>query len=288
MGLEFLLFTGGVELGIYIRRKGMKNQIIAADCLEVMRKLPSHHIDITVTSPPYNVGKEYSNHDDKQTPEVYFSWLKACYTELYRITKKGGRFCLNVPFIGNSYFCKKSTHLQFYPSPFIEFCQDIGWVFRDFVVWVKTRVPECPDNFCGNATSWGSWKSPSNPFMRCFAEIILVFYKEVPNLQHKGETDLTKEAFLTYTKNIWYFPAETSRKHPAPFPEELPKRCIQLYSYKGDLVFDPMCGSGTTCVVAKRLERQYVGIDISEKYCGIARHKLDDLNGLWGVLKKAK
>jgi len=253
------------------------DKIYNEDCLFGMQKLSDNYIDLTITSPPYNVGKDYGReYNDHIDAKDYFLFLRKVFTELFRITAIGGRLCLNVPFIGNSYFLKKSTHLQFYPLPYIEILQNIGWTFRDFVIWVKTREPENPNNFCGNSTGWGSWLSPSSPYLRCFAEAVLIFHKKNKKLQHKGQADITKEEFLTFTKNIWYFPAETKREHPAPFPIELPKRCIKLYSYINDIILDPFLGWGTTVLAAKELKRRYLGYEINRKYYLIAKRRIDN------------
>ena len=129
--------------------------------------------------------------------------------------------------------------------------------------------------FCGGNTAWGSWKSPSNPFCRSFSEFIVVAYKDIPELQHEGKTDLSKEDFLKFTKNVWFLPSEANRNgHPAPFPYELPYRCIKLYSYIDDLIFDPFVGSGTTCLVARDLHRNYIGCDKSKKYSNVANGRI--------------
>jgi len=237
--------------------------------------MPEGFIDLTVTSPPYNVGKDYGDtHDDRMAVDDYFGFLSEVFEGLLRVTKRGGRLCLNVPFIGNSYFLKKSQHLQFYPLPYIELLQEIGWTFRDFVIWVKTGEPENPNNFSGNSTQWGSWMSPSCPYLRCFAETVLIFHKEDKTLQGKGETGLTKEEFLELSKNVWYFPAETDRTHPAPFPVELPRRCIKLYSWVGSLVYDPFMGSGTTAIAAIQTGRRYIGSEINPEFVDYANERI--------------
>ena len=254
-----------------------KGKIICADIFDYLAGIREPFVDLIVTSPPYNVGIKYDSWNDAMPVEEYRSWIKRVAEELLRVTKRGGRLCINVPFIANTRLRAKSTKLQFYPAFYLPLIEDAGWVPRDFFVWVKTRVPETPDSFCGSATSWGSWLSPSCPYARCFAEVVLVFHKEVKTLQHTGETDLEKEEFLRLTKNVWYFPAETSRQHPAPFPVELPRRLIKLYSYIGDTVFDPFCGSGTTCLAARMLNRNFVGVDISENYCKQAFERVNCL-----------
>ncbi len=252
------------------------NKIIKGDALDGLKGLPDECVDLTVTSPPYNVGKDYGEvYSDSQNASDYFCMIENVMKEIYRVTKTGGRICLNVPFIGNSYFLQKSARLQFYPLPYIKIIEKTGWIFRDFVVWIKTREPEDSNNFCGNSTQWGSWLSPSCPYLRCFAEVILVFHKKEKRLQHTGETDLIKEEFLEYTKNVWYFPAETKRDHPAPFPEELPKRCIKLYTYIGDLVLDPFMGSGTTALAALKLNRRFIGFELNPEYVKLAYKRIE-------------
>lgn len=252
------------------------DKIYCADCLDVMKDIEDGSIDLIVTSPPYNVGIDYANHKDNMSEDDYFSFIQLVSDELYRITKIGGRVCINIPFIGNSIFKTKSEKLIFYPNLYMPIFEKSGWTIRDFVVWVKTNEAENPSSFCGNSTQWGSWLSPSCPYMRCFAEVILVFHKIDKRLDHKGESDLTKDDFMEYTKNVWYFPAENKREHPAQYPLELPKRCIKLYSYIDDLVFDPFAGVGTTLLASKILDRHYLGCDISQEYVNIANKRIED------------
>jgi len=253
------------------------NKLYCGDAVQVLSGFDSDSIDLTVTSPPYNVGKNYDSSNDNLTAENYFAIISNVLEEVYRVTKTGGRLCLNVPFIGNSYFLGKSECMQFYPSPYVELCQDLNWIFRDFVVWVKSSESENPNNFSGNSTQWRSWQSASCPFLRCYAEVILIFHKQSKTLQHNGVSDITKEEFLEYTKNVWYFPASYTKCHPAIFPIELPRRCIKLYSYVDDIVLDPFSGIGSTCVAANNLQRRWIGIDVSMKYTNIARAKLAQL-----------
>jgi site-specific DNA-methyltransferase (adenine-specific) len=151
---------------------------------------------------------------------------------------------------------------------------------RGQVIWDKAAS-------VGVSTAWGSWRSPSNPTLRDVHEYIIVFCKDEFRLaaprslgeggqQPKGETDLTSEEFTALTKSIWTFPTGSARKvgHPAPFPVELPARLIRLYSWKGALVLDPFCGSGSTCVAASQLERNWIGVDIDPHYVEIAERRV--------------
>lgn len=254
----------------------MTNRIICGDTRNILSTFPDSCIDLTVTSPPYNVGKDYDNWMDSMSEDEYRELLVIVTKELYRVTKRGGRLCLNVPMVGNSWFKQpKGAGLMFYPFLYNEIAVGAGWIFREFIVWHKVSERDT-SNFAGNSTAWGSWLSPSNPYCRSFSEAILIYHKEIPELQHTGQTDLTKNEFLEYTKSGWFFFPENRfmKDHPAPYPEELPKRCIKLYTYIGDVVLDPFCGTGTTCLVASRLNRKYVGIDISPKYCKITKQRL--------------
>jgi DNA modification methylase len=254
------------------------DKIFAMDCLELMGQLPENVIDLTVTSPPYNVGIDYENHIDNMSEDDYFAFIQSVSDELYRISKVGGRACINIPFIGNSKFKAKSEKLIFYPNMYMPIFEKSGWIIRDFVVWVKSSEAENPNNFCGNSTQWGSWLSPSCPYMRCFAEVILVFHKINKRLDHKGISDLTKDEFMEYTKNVWYFKtANNTKDHPAQFPIELPKRCIKLYSYQSDLVFDPFMGLGNTALACVETNRHYLGCDISQEYANTAISRIRDL-----------
>lgn len=241
------------------------------DCLEFMGLLPDNFVNLTVTSPPYNVGIEYDNHDDTMNEADYFNFIQNVSDELYRVTKVGGRICLNIPFMGNSLFGKSQKQLMFYPNLYVPIFEKSDWIIREFIVWVKSGEAENPNDFCGNSTKWGSWLSPACPYMRTFSEVILIFHKINKSLNHKGESDLTKQEFMEYTKNVWYFRTATDKnKHPAQFPVELPRRCIKLYSYIGDLIFDPFMGAGNTAKACVETKRHFIGCDISEKYTYMA------------------
>jgi len=233
---------------------------------EHMDEVPDESVHLIITSPPYNVGKNYGeNYNDSQSIENYIKMISSVVKECYKKAVVGGRFCINVPFIGNSYFLKKSDQLQFYPNVYTPIFQKAGWSFRDFIIWIKGKENDS-SVFSGDSTKWGSWLKPSCPYLRCFAEAILVFHKQDKILHSKNKkTDLTKEIFLRDTKNVWYFPAETKREHPAPFPLELPLRLIRLYSFVGDTVLDPFLGSGTTLRACRELGRNGIGYEINEK-----------------------
>jgi len=244
-------------------------RIICGDCEKVICWFPNEVIDLVVTSPPYNVGlgenkynkRGYDLYNDKKGFKDYIEWLKSVFSLLKPKMRKGGRICINV---GDGKNGKVPTHV-FISS----FMMSIGYLPISIIVWDKKET--------SNRASWGSWLSPSCPsFPRPF-EYILIFANETRKLCVNGETDLIKEEFIKYSYGLWEFSGEKKGRvgHPAPFPEELPYRLIKMLSWKRSVVFDPFCGSGTTCVVANKLGRKTVGIDISEEYCKIARDRIE-------------
>ncbi|MEP7323371.1 MAG: site-specific DNA-methyltransferase, partial [Saprospiraceae bacterium] len=127
------------------------------------------------------------------------------------------------------------------------------------------------------STAWGSWQSAANPTLRDVHEYILIFSKgDYKREKESKENSISKEQFIEWTKSIWTMNAESARRigHPAPFPEELPFRLIQLYSFKGDIILDPFMGSGTTALSAVKSERKFVGYDISKEYVALSEKRL--------------
>jgi len=239
------------------------NEIICGDCLEVMKDWPDNCVDLVVTSPRYNVGVQYDGETNDSIPyEDYLNWLDLVWDECFRLLYQGGRICINVGDTGrNPYYpvhCDISVRLR------------KRWYMMGIIIWDKQN--------CLSNTAWGSWQSPTSPHLRGLHEFIIVagkngkFYQKSDRPKEQWES----KEFLRDTLEIWRFSPETKPiYHPAPFPIELPYRLIKLYSYPGDIILDPFCGSGTTCVAAKMLGRRYIGIDISEKYCQIARQRLE-------------
>ena len=228
-----------------------------------------------ITSPPYNIGKEYVNDDPEQqqdnlSDEEYYGWVKKWLAACHHVLCDGGKIAINVPFIA---YQRKAKHIVTYVDRYTALLKETGFSIRDMVVWVKT-AEENTSVMGGNDTSWGSFMSPNAVYIRTFAEPIIIAHKGSKTRNRKKKNDITKEEFMKFTKNTWYFLPEHRRAHPAPFPSELPRRLIKLYTWPGDLVVDPMCGSGTTLVEAARLGRHYIGIDSSKKYCGMARKRV--------------
>lgn len=250
------------------------NKLFCGDSRDIMKNnIKEGSVDLIVTSPPYNIGVNYDNYNDKRTWDNYYEWVSSWMAQCYKVLKKGGRIAINIPNVLTTKD-KKNKQLVTYLDNYITQLKNNGFTIREVISWIKAYEEFQDDVFCGGNTAWGSWNSPSCPYCRSFSEFIIVAHKEDKRLQHKGESDITKDEFLRYTRNVWFFPSERKRTHPAPFPEELPKRLIKLYTYKNDVVMDLFNGWGTTTKVAKDLGRQYIGIDLSLKYVELAKERL--------------
>ncbi len=232
---------------------------------EDMHQIPDYSVHLVVTSPPYNASKEY---DQDLSIQEYRELLQKTFQETYRVLVTGGRACINIANLGRKPYLPLHAFL-------ITDMLDLGFVMRGEIIWDKGGSASA-------STAWGTWMSATNPVLRDVHEYILVFSKESFSRKvDPGESTIEKEEFLEATKSIWSFPAVSAKKigHPAPFPEELPRRLIQLYTFEGDVVLDPFCGSGTTCLAAKRLGRRYIGYDIHQQYLDLAMKRLATLDG---------
>ncbi|RLI84763.1 site-specific DNA-methyltransferase [Archaeoglobales archaeon] len=245
-----------------LRAKLPVNKIIHGDCVKVLNLLPKGSIDLVVTSPPYNVGKEY---EEDLTEEEYVKFLTDVFKGLKRVLKPDGRICWNVPYSMIS--SKREIFSPWYCS--FKALRKAGLKFRDNITWNQLNTD--------NDTAWGSWCSASAPWVRHMTEAIIVAYKETWKKQNKGETDLTRDEFLRFVLDLWGMPVASKKKigHPAPFPEELPYRCIKLFSFVGDVVLDPFLGSGTTALVAVKTERRFIGIELKKEYCEMAARRIE-------------
>lgn len=230
---------------------------------ESMDEVPDDSIHLMITSPPYNVGKEY---DNDLTLDEYLELLTDVFRQSYRKLVTGGRACINIANIGRKPYIPLHAMV-------IEIMLDLGFLMRGEIIWDKSAS-------AGGSCAWGSWMSASNPVLRDYHEYILVFSKESyskDKMQTKKDT-ITKEDFIEWTRSVWTFPAVNAKRigHPAPFPIELPHRLINLYSYENDIVLDPFCGSGTTCIAAAQNNRYYIGYDISEEYIDLAKKRISN------------
>jgi site-specific DNA-methyltransferase (adenine-specific) len=242
-----------------------------------MEELPDNSVHLIVTSPPYNVKKEY---DKDLSLDEYRRLLIDVFSEVYKKLVSGGRVCINIANVGRKPYIPLHSYL-------IEDMIRIGYSMRGEIIWNKAAS-------AGTSTAWGSWKSAANPVLRDIHEYILIFSKEKfsRNAQNKENT-ISKEEFLEYTKSIWTFPTVSAKAigHPAPFPDELPERLIKLFTFKSDVVLDPFCGSGTTCIAAVKNKRFYVGYDNVQKYVDIAIKRINQYlyeNSLFNLAEKTK
>jgi site-specific DNA-methyltransferase (adenine-specific) len=231
---------------------------------EKMEEMPDNSIHLMVTSPPYNVGKEY---DENLTLDEYREFLRRVWSEVKRVLVPGGRACINVANLGRKPYIPLHVFI-------VEDMLDLGFLMRGEIIWNKGASGS-------PSTAWGSWLSAKNPVLRDVHEYILVFSKGMfsrGNLRRKST--ISKEEFLEFTKSVWTFPAEPATKigHPAPFPVELPYRLIQLYTFEGEIVLDPFMGSGQTAIAALKTRRHYVGYDINEEYIRLAERRIKEFS----------
>lgn len=243
------------------------NTIIASSC-ENMKDIPNNSLHLMITSPPYNVSKEYDN--DLSLNE-YLNLLKNCFAETYRVLVDGGRACINIANIGRKPYIPLSDYVS-------KIMIEIGFNMRGEIIWNKSAG-------AGISTAWGSFQSASNPILRDVHEYILIFskgnYKRERDKEEKElrKDNITKEEFIEWTKSVWTMNTESAKRigHPAPFPEELPNRLIKLFSFTNDIVIDPFMGSGTTAIAAINNKRNFVGYEINEEYINLANNRILNL-----------
>jgi len=235
-----------------------ENNILCSSS-EVMKEIPDCCSHLMVTSPPYNVTKDY---DEDLSLGDYLKLLTTVFTECHRVLVDGGRACINVANVGRKPYVPLSDFIS-------QIMYGIGFNQRGEVIWDKGAS-------AGGSCAWGSWQKASNPCLRDVHEYILVFSKGSLS-REPGESTISRDEFLEYTKSVWQMATESAKKvgHPAPFPIELPRRLIQLYSYKGDVVFDPFMGSGTTALAAIETERRYFGYEVDAEYVALSKKRID-------------
>jgi len=240
-----------------------KISIFKEDILKIIA-IPENSIDLIITSPPYNVDIHYNSHADNLTYDDYLEftqkWIKKCFD----LAKNEGRFLLNIPLDKNK-GGQKSVG-----ADITKIAKDIGWKYHSTIIWNEGNI--------SRRTAWGSFMSASAPYVIAPVELILVLYKD--NWKKTGgsrKNDITKQEFMDWTNGVWTFPGQSKKGaggHPAPFPIELPRRCIKLFSFIGDTVLDPFLGSGSTLIASYLHNRKGVGVDIDKDYCDIALRRL--------------
>lgn len=250
------------------------NTIIEDSC-ENMKDIPNNSLHLMITSPPYNVSKEYDN--DLSLNE-YLNLLKNCFKETYRVLINVGRACVNIANIGRKPYIPLSDYVS-------KIMIEIGFNMRGEIIWNKSSG-------AGISTAWGSFQSASNPILRDVHEYILIFSKgSYKRERDKNEKELrrdniSKDEFIEWTKSIWTMNPESAKRigHPAPFPEELPNRLIKLFSFSNDIVIDPFMGSGTTAIAAIKNNRNFIGYEINKEYINLANKRILDLKEKYFML----
>jgi site-specific DNA-methyltransferase (adenine-specific) len=238
----------------------IRNQIFAHSS-ENMVEIPAGTVALMVTSPPYNVGKDY---DEDLSLDEYLELLERVFRETYRVLEAGGRVAVNVANLGR----KPYLPLNHYVADLLT---DIGFMLRGEIIWQKARA-------AGGSCAWGSWQSAKNPTLRDVHEYVIVASKESFRRERPGTDTISRDEFLAATMSLWEMPPESARRvgHPAPFPVELPRRLIELYTFEGDLILDPFMGVASTAIAALETGRDYVGYEISTEYLELAKKRIAD------------
>jgi len=242
------------------------NKIICEDSKTVLKELPDNCIDLVFTSPPYNFGLNYGNSKDEYDWEEYFNKLFSIFSECIRVLKYGGRIVVNTQPLFSDYI--PSHHI------ISDFFMKKNLIWKGEILWEK-------NNYNCKYTAWGSWKSPSSPYLKYTWEFMEVFSKG--NLKKQGDNeniDITSDEFKKWVTAKWSIAPERNMKkfdHPAMFPEELARRVLKLFSFRNDIILDPFNGVGTTTYVAKITGRKYLGIDVSKDYCNAAKKRIQEI-----------
>ena len=260
------------------------NRVINGDCIEVMKTLPEGSIDLIVTSPPYGVNIAYDVHDDDMEINEYLEFSKNWLTEAYRLLKDDGRIALNIPYEINR---QEKGGRIFFVSEVYQVMKQIGFKFFGIV----DLEEDSPHR--SKTTAWGSWMSPSSPYIYNPKECVILAYKKhhikkvkgepqwkgEPTLTEEGKTKVVykeedKKEFMELVFGQWKYLNDSRPLTKATFSMDIPSKAIKILSYKNDIILDPFNGSGTSCVAAEILDRRWIGIELSENYCKIARERI--------------
>lgn len=234
------------------------NDFIKADLSEYASK-----VNLLITSPPYNLSIEYGKHDDTLDYEDYLDFTEKWLRKSYELMADDGRICVNIP------LDKNKNGLKPIYADFVEVAKKIGFKYQSTIVWNEQNI--------SRRTAWGSWLSASAPYVIAPVEMIVVMYKKQWKRLNKGESTIERDEFIEWTNGVWTFPGESKKRigHPAPFPLELPRRCIRLFSYKDDLILDPFAGSGTTLISAYQEGRKAIGTEIDDNYVNLSIERIE-------------
>ena len=264
------------------------NKIINGDCVKVMASLPESCVDLIVTSPPYNVGIDYDNHNDRLSMEDYWQFTKDWLSESYRILKDDGRIAVNIPYEVN---VQDRGGRILFMSEFYQIMKNLGFKFFGLVDLDENSPHR------SKTTAWGSWMSPSAPYIYNPKECVILGYKKNHIKKVKGEPqwkgelvdleqedgtikhkmmyqDEDKKEFMSLVYGQWEYFADTKQQTKATFSMDIPMKAIKILTYKNDLVLDPFAGSGTSLVAAEVSGRRWIGIELSEKYSKVAKDRV--------------
>ena len=265
-------------------------KIINGDCIEVMKTLSDGCIDLVVTSPPYNCGIKYDTHIDDLPMNEYWSWTREWLTETYRLIKDDGRVSINIPYEVN---VQNRGGRVFFVSEFYQIMKEVGFKFFGIV----DLEEDSPHR--SKTTAWGSWMSPSSPYIYNPKECVILAYKKQHIKKVKGEPEWKgvpteieqedgtlkkkivyeekdKKEFMELVFGQWNYFADTKSLTKATFSMDIPTKAIKILSYKNDVVLDPFAGSGTSLVAAEILDRRWLGIELSENYTKVAQKRVQD------------
>ena len=263
-------------------------KVINGSCIDVMSKMPINSIDLIVTSPPYGVGINYDVHDDDMVFEEYLNFTKTWLTEAYQLLKDDGRIAINIPYEINR---QDKGGRIFFVSEVYQIMKRVGFKFFGIV----DLEEDSPHR--SKTTAWGSWMSPSSPYIYNPKECVILAYKHKHIKTVKGEPqwkgvpteieqedgtikkkvvyeDMDKKEFMELVFGQWNYFADTKSLTKATFSMDIPTRAIKILSYKNDVVLDPFNGSGTSCVAAEILDRRWIGIELSPNYAEISRKRI--------------
>ena len=239
-----------------------KFTLIHDDILTTTR-VDADSVDLVVTSPPYNVDIQYNSHKDDVSYADYLEFSRKWISRCFEWLKDDGRFCLNVP------LDKNKGGQQSVGADLTTIAKEIGFHYHSTIIWNEGNI--------SRRTAWGSWMSASAPYVIAPVELIVVLYKKNWKKTSGSKiSDIERNEFMDWTNGLWVFNGESKKRigHPAPFPIELPRRCVKLFSYVDDVVLDPFSGSGTTLIAAVTNNRKGIGIDMDRKYCELARKRI--------------